>query len=351
MVNNLLSIVLVIILSLFVVLSLLFLFMLVTKRMQNRMRQQIEQQKEKLRANVFDYLYRQNSVILEQNWNGHQWKAMEELFKDFADVVQGDEVQEKITLFAETHFSDVYKRNLLKHRWSIRMNCLYAVEDFHMKGMVPFLLSTFQKRKLSQEERRQLLKILVRLHTNQWEEFLKEPNWRLSEFMYRSLFGVMTEEQFQVMVTRFEELPEYIQLPVLDMIGIDGKREYLSFLEDLLIPSIGEKKIRILKALNELGYSKILERMGKLHTQESAWEERLMISKLLGRTNRKESLSFLTELLSDPNFDVRNNAAKSIIAIDGGEEYLRQVQETSPDRFARDMAEEWLLKGGIVHGL
>lgn len=351
MVMDILSIVLIIILTLFIVLSLLLLFMLVVKRVQNRRRQKIEQYKEELRATVFEYLYRENSFILEQEWKGLRFKAIEELFSDFADVVQGDEVQERITVFAETHFSEVYKRNLLHHRWSIRMNSLYAIEDFQMKGIVPFLLTTFQRRNLSQEERRQLLKILVRLQTSQWEELLKESNWRLSEFMYRSLLGVMTEEQFQRMITLFEDLPEYIQLPVLDMIGIEGKREFASTLEDNLTTSKGEKKIRILKAMNELGYTKILDRLEQVHTSESTWEERLMVSKLLGRTNQKESFSILTELLSDPNFDVRNNAAKSILAIEGGADYLRQVQETSTDRFARDMAEEWLHKGGKVHGL
>ncbi len=350
MVNNLLYIVLVIILSFFIVLSVLFLYMIVTKLMQNRLREKNEQNKEELRAKVFEFLYRRSNVILEQEWKGQQRKAMEELFSDFADVVQGDEVQERIALFAETHFSEVYKRNLLHYRWSIRMNSLYAIEDFHMKGMVPFLLGTFQSRKLSVEERRQLLKILVCFQATQWEDLLREPQWRLSEFMYRSLLGVMTEGQFHTMVTRLKEFPEYIQLPVLDMIGIDGKREYLAFLEAQLDSASGEKKIRILKAMNELGYSGILKRMEQVHSPKNTWEERLMLSKLLGRTNLKESFSILTEFLSDSNFDVRNNAAKSIMAIEGGADLLRQVYETSPDRYARDMAEEWLYKGGERRG-
>ncbi|NLP52920.1 HEAT repeat domain-containing protein [Bacillus sp. RO1] len=351
MINSLVTIVLLIILSFFILLSILFFYMLVTKIMQNSLRQKIDQHKEELRAKVFEYLYRQNQAILEQEWNGKQWKAMEELFSDFADVVQGDEVQERITLFANTHFIEKYKRNLLHRRWSIRMNTLYAIEDFHLKSMVPYLLDTYEQRSLSQEERRQLLKILVRFQTNHWEDLLKEPKWLLSEFMYRSLLGVMTERQFQTMVTRFDAFPEYIQFPVLDMIGIQGKREFLPFLEDLLRNSSGEKKIRILKAMNELGYSKILEWMEHVGFPESTWEERLMLSKLLGRTNHKESLFILTELLSDKSYDVRNNAAKSILSIQGGADHLHQVLETSPDRFARDMAEEWLQKGGQIRGL
>ncbi|TYS67512.1 HEAT repeat domain-containing protein [Sutcliffiella horikoshii] len=350
MISSVVSIVLVIILSFFILLSILFIYMLVTKLMQNSLRQKIDQHKEELRAKVFEYLYRQNQDILEQEWSGNQWKAMEELFSDFADVVQGDEVQERITHFANTHFMEKYKRNLLHRRWSIRMNSLYAIEDFQLKSMVPYLLNTYEKRTLSQEERRQLLKILVRFQTNHWEELVIEPNWRLSEFMYRSLLGVMTERQFQAMVTNFDAFPEYIQLPVLDMIGIEGKREFLPFLEDLLRISSGEKKIRILKALNELGYSKVLEWMGHVDLKESSWEERLMLSKLLGRTNRKESLLILTEFLSDTNYDVRNNAAKSILSIEGGAYHLHQVLETSSDRFARDMAEEWLQKGGQIRG-
>ncbi|WP_404448520.1 HEAT repeat domain-containing protein [Sutcliffiella horikoshii] len=350
LINSLVSIVLVIIFSFFILLSILFIYMLVTKLIQNNHRQKIDQHKEELRAKVFEYLYRQNQDILEQDWKGKQWKAMEELFSDFADVVQGDEVQERITLFANTHFMEKYKRNLIHRRWSIRMNSLYAIEDFHLKSMVPYLLNIYEKRSLTQEERRQLLKILVRFQTNHWGELLKEPKWRLSEFMYRSLLGVMTESQFQVMVTNFDDFPEYIQLPVLDMIGIEGKREFFPFLENLLRISSGEKKIRILKAMNELGYSKIMEWMEHVDFKESSWEERLMLSKLLGRTNHRESLLILTELLSDTHYDVRNNAAKSILSIKGGADLLYQVLETSEDRFARDMADEWLQRGGQIRG-
>lgn len=351
LINSLVSIVLVIILSFFIVLSILFIYMLFTKLMQNSLRQKIDQHKEELRTKVFEYLYRQNQDILEKEWSGKRWKAMEELFSDFADVVQGDEVQERITLFANTHFMEKYKRNLLHRRWSIRMNSLYAIEDFQLTNMVPYLLNTYEQKNISQEERRQLLKILVRFQTTHWEDLVKEPKWSLSEFMYRSLLGVMTERQFQKMVISFDSFPENIQLPVLDMIGIEGKREYLSFLENLLRISSGEKKIRILKALNELGYSKILEWINQIDFVENTWEERLMLSKLLGRTNSKDSLFILTELLSDTNYDVRNNAAKSILSIGGGADHLHQVLETSTDRFARDMAEEWLQRGGQIRGV
>lgn len=348
MVNSLISVVIMIILSLFTVQSVLFIYMLLSKLLQNSYRQKMDGFKEELREKVFRYLYRKDNTILEQAWSRMELKALEELFSDFADVVQGDEVEERITIFSETHFSELYKRNLLHRRWSIRMNSLYALEDFQMRGMVPFLLGPYQSRKLSLEERRQLLKILVRFQTSQWEDLLKDPEWRLSEFMYRSLFGVMTESQFHTMVSCLKEYPEYIQLPVVDMIGIDGKREYLGYLEEKLNSASGEMKIRMLKAMNELGYSGILKQMDQVYSPESTWEERLMLSKLLGRTNLSESFSLLMEFLSDTNFDVRNNAAKSILAIDGGTELLRHVYETSTDPYARDMAEEWLYKGGEV---
>ncbi|CAG9622510.1 HEAT repeat domain-containing protein [Sutcliffiella rhizosphaerae] len=350
MVTNLLGTVLVVIIIFFICLSILFIYLIGIKLYQNKQRIQIDAFKEKYRSNMFDYLYRGDNTFLEKQLDGLHEKSLKELLSDFADVVQGEEVEERISAFAEQHFQKYYQKSLFHHRWSIRMNALYEIEDFHVKAMVPFLLQEYQKRTLTHEEKMQLIKVLVKFHVEDWETLIIRPDWRLSEFMYRSLLGGMDEGQFQEMVNQYDTFPNYIQLPVIDMIGITGAREFLPFLEQQLLTASAEKKIRILKALNELGYSQILQSYAEVYEPNGSWEERLMLSKLLGKTNLKESLQILGEFINDGNFDVRNHAAKSMLDIQGGVAYLRNIYETTSDRYAKDMAEEWLQRGGYLDG-
>ena len=110
------------------------------------------------------------------------------------------------------------------------MNALYAIEDFGLTTLTDQLVEMYEK-KIVQRLKNQILKILVKLNRPEFVIYMTNASKPLSEFMYRSLFGTMNSEQFQQFINKFEDLQEEIQLPLIDMVGINHKLEYIDFLK------------------------------------------------------------------------------------------------------------------------
>ncbi|WP_223700484.1 HEAT repeat domain-containing protein [Sutcliffiella deserti] len=334
-----------IIIGFFILLSILFLYLVFSKLIYNSRRISIENYKDELRDKLFQYLYKGDNTLDNLFLNANKYLAMEELLSNFTDVVDGEEIKGRIEEIAEKYFAGKYRKALKHRRWSIRMNALYAIKDFRMTSMLPDIFAYYKKRNLSPAEESQILKIFIIFQIPGVVEYMTKRNKPLSEFVYRSLIGTMSETQFENFIIKYEELPNYLQLPILDMIGIKQKREYDSFLIAQLSSISKEIRIRTLKALNELGQPLALEILSP-HIIAVAWQERMMAAKLLGNTKDESALVKLATLLQDDHFSVRSNAAQAILKIRSGKEFLWNFYQTTEDRYAKDMAREWLERGG-----
>lgn len=80
----------------------------------------------------------------------------------------------------------------------------------------------------------------------------------------------------------------------------------------------------------------------KQHLCSSHWQERLMAARLAGKCREERLLPLLYERLSDRSFVVRSEAAAAIARLPGGRTALRAAARTASDRYARDMARQWL---------
>jgi len=79
----------------------------------------------------------------------------------FSAAVQGDEILNNITLYAEKVFTPKYKKELHHSRWSVRMNALYAIEDFGLTTLTHQLVEMYEKKNSTAAEKNQILKIYV----------------------------------------------------------------------------------------------------------------------------------------------------------------------------------------------
>ncbi|MBM7702483.1 HEAT repeat domain-containing protein [Metabacillus iocasae] len=344
MVNEM-SIVLTVMMSLFLLLVILFFYLITVKAFKNRQQMTINNYKDTLRDQLFRYLYEEDNAFIEKQWSPQEMIAIEELLSDYADVVDGNLPKNRIRLYAEKHFTRKYEKALYHRRWSIRMNALYEIEDFYMHGMIAPVLAFYEKRSLTIAEESQVLKILIAFRYPMFAKYIIQTQNVLSQSLYRSLFGRMNKEQFQQCIDMYKDFEEELQLCLIDMIGIQHKLEFASFVESLLSSSSQEHRIRALKALNELSYPIQLPVITP-HLTADAWQERMMAAKLLGKTKEQEALKLLTTLIQDSHFSVRSNAAQAMLLIRGGKESLFEFYQTTNDRYAKDMAQEWLEKGG-----
>lgn len=332
-------------LVLFALLIGFFLYLVIKKARVNCKREEVENYKESIQESFIQYMYLQDENLKITPKNDVQTTAVEELLLALVKVVNGEEILHFIQRYAERELSALYRKQLRHRRWSVRMNTLYAIEGLHMVNLLDDVRKVMEKKQITVAEESQILKILVRFHDPHYEQYLFNEHYKRSEFTYRSLLSMMNDEQFEKFIVRFNEHMEEVQLATIDIIGINRNLEQLPFLEKQLHSTSDETRIRSLKALNELSYVSDTSRLLR-HIKSDLWEERMMAAKLLSKAQGEEAIMWLEVLLNDRHFLVRSNAARSITQLPNGYERLRRISNTTTDLFARDMANEWLEKGG-----
>jgi hypothetical protein len=326
-------------------LSLLFLYLTIRKAIENNIRNKIDAYKEENRDHVFRFLYKGEMSRHLLPDNQIKYVAIEELLNEFANVVEGEELENRMGSFAEMYFLNRYKKNLSHRRWSIRMNVLYNIESFRMEKLLDDVVNLYTTGKnLSEAEAVQILKIMVKFDHPELFNHLISNKHDFSEFVYRLLFSNMTDETLDVFLENFYKLPDKLKLTIIDIVGIENRHECSLLLKAQLIDEKDEIRIRSLKALSHLSTPLTKEEL-KRHLISENYEERIIALKVCASVRKKEYIPLIIERMSDAMFVVRQQAGQAIYRYPNGIELLREILLQSNDKFARDMALEWLEKG------
>ncbi|KAA0548138.1 HEAT repeat domain-containing protein [Bacillus sp. BGMRC 2118] len=338
-----------IILFFLVWLFILFIYLTTRKALENSRHRKIEHYKEKYREVLFQYLYKGQKSKLLMPDNTIKYAALEELLSDFANVTQGGDLQQRMTTYAEKYFWEEYTKKLSHRRWSVRMNVLYNIEAFQMIKFRDKLGEIFEnKRKISEPEEIQLIKLLTKFDHPKLYEYIISSSRIYPDFIYRMLFSEMSETTFNYFLTKFQDLPNFIKNTIIDVLGIQNRLEYGEFLTKQLKQPDDELRIRTLKALAHILYPIPITEIEK-HSNSSLFEERIMTLKICAAVRRNEYIPLLISKMSDPIFAVRKQAGYSISRYPNANEIFQEILDTSDDAFAKDMAKEWLERG-IDHG-
>ncbi|AUI35988.1 hypothetical protein CWI35_05020 [[Bacillus] caldolyticus] len=325
--------------ALFAVLIVLFLYLVVRKWRENRRQARLRAYKERHRLWLLRYLLGEEEQMLLPA-SPLEREAMMELLDHFASLLNGEQVQERIRTLAEMHFQGWLHRRLSSRHWSERMNALFLIEDLQVKAMLPEMERLYRSNRVTKGEAAKLLAIFAQFDYSPVIAYVLEPKYKLTEFSYRVIFGHMSERLLRQVEQRFDELTRAGKCAFVDMIGI-RRREERSFLLELLASDESELRVRALKAMAEIGMPLEAERL-KQHLCSSHWQERLMAARLAGKCREERLLPLLYERLSDRSFVVRSEAAAAIARLPGGRTALRAAARTASDRYARDMARQWL---------
>ncbi|XXM70886.1 HEAT repeat domain-containing protein [Lysinibacillus sphaericus] len=324
----------------------LFGYLVITKLVESDRRARVEKVKEEYRLPLFQYLNHEAGEEVLSLESPLHIKAFIELTGGFAKVLGGDEINERIRGFAETHFGPYIRSRLTHRRWSMRMNALYWIEEFDMKNMFKELDQLYRSRKLTKSEEIQLLKIYIRNEDETVMGKMINPRHPLTEFDYSLLFASFKEEHFDRFIRMFDELTAEMRYALIDSVGVRGRQGDSLFLERLLDASEVEIRIRALKAMVEMEYFLVPSALIK-HLLSASWQERLMAIKACEYIRSHELLPYLEDLMSDQSFYVRSQAAKSLLRLEAGKEVLKQVAASNEDHYARNMAEQWLERGSV----
>ncbi|GGM18854.1 hypothetical protein GCM10011351_00800 [Paraliobacillus quinghaiensis] len=338
------------VLMIFVVtlLTVLLGYLLIRKARENKVRKRINNYKEKYRVPVYDYLSSGEVTRLIEPIGKDRKLAIEELLRDFSDILEGEETRLNLSNYAERHLSELYRENLTSRQWSNRMNTLYYIEDFYMKN----LEADVQKEILdnlasSKDEIIQSLCVLARFNSPKFKEYIELKHEELLEFDLRNILRRVEEEQLDYLIDRFENYSLNLQCAILERISQLKNLEYVTFLESTFEKNSGEVKLRALKTLANLGYVEDITRYMPL-CDSPVWQERMLVAKLFKMLQDNRTISCLKKLLHDEYWWVRQQAGDTIASFPNGNEILIEVIEQSQDNYAKDMAREWLNKGVLT---
>lgn len=333
-------------LGMFFVLLSLFIYLIILKYVHNETRKKIDYLKEAYRLDMFHFLQSGQEGSLQPDGSQEKFIALIELLNEYANVLDSDDVKSRISDFAKEHLTTYIKRELKKRRWSLRMNALYAIEDFYMDHLLGLLHELYEKKNVTSSEKFQMLTLFARFEDKKVVGYVKTVDPSISNFTLFTILSLMREKYFDVLVKDFDELPKRTQYIVIETIGNKQYYHHHSLLQRVLEDKDEEMRIRTLKAYANTGVA-IDDSLLNTFFHSSSWQIRMMAVKVAGVRRSASYLEKLVYLLSDREYVVRSEAAKAILQFKGGLNVLRKVISDSNDEFAKDMAREWIEKESV----
>ncbi|WP_226669511.1 HEAT repeat domain-containing protein [Metabacillus litoralis] len=327
-------------LVLFFILLSLFIYLMIEKYINNQSRKKINELKETYRLDMFHFLQTGKDDELSPVGSSEKFIAFLELLSEYANVLDSMDVKQKISEYAKKYFTNHIKKELKKRRWSLRMNALYMIEDFHMDHLNSSLHELYNKKNLTIAEKAQILRMFAKFNDNRLTSYLQKSDPGLSDFSILTILSIMNEDNFEILVEDFVNLDKRTQFMIIDTIGKEQLIQYHPLLAKLLESNEEEMRIRALKAYSNMGAPIDKTQLAEFFSFES-WQVRMMAAKVAGTQKLTNYKGKLIELLSDQEYVVRAEAAKAIIQFKDGFDILKQVIDETEDDFARDMALEW----------
>ncbi|WP_052948810.1 HEAT repeat domain-containing protein [Mesobacillus campisalis] len=277
----------------------------------------------------------------------------EVLEEEFARRLKNEHLLLKnIQPFIRKHFLASYRKRLKHSRPEVRMKSMVYIGLFHLTELEKEINSLLNRKEISKQEKYQVYFTLASLSSRQVLEMLQSGEGELPLFVRRGIMEIfLAESDASPVIREFYLYPLEIQECILDVLQNMHVRneEYLNLLEELIQDEVImsqaeylELRIRIWKGVASFGYfpktSLILDSV----PCAKAVPERIMLARSMGSIRSKEFLPYLETMLGDSSYLVRNESAKSIIKYPEGMKSLNRIAAYHPDRFARDIAGEWL---------
>ncbi|WP_172256431.1 HEAT repeat domain-containing protein [Saccharibacillus deserti] len=293
----------------------------------------------------------ERSRRLEMSGEGLRREALEEALLSRLALSASHTERERIYAFAADYFAEEYKYLLGRRRWGDRMNVLLHIEKFRMTGLKDRLierLGLLENGPKSDDEWFLLVRTLASLQAQETSDYFDIAAERFSELQLMQVLVALQGERLEELVRRFESLPIRVRRCLLDTLRLGNVRtiEVLELLERSMRSEDRETRIRALKALANFGYmtpeaADVLEE--RLSQGEAIiWPERMMQARLAGAVRQDRFAPHLENLMADPAYEVRREAAASLSNYRNGLERIGRIAQEHPDRFARDMAVETL---------
>lgn len=224
------------------------------------------------------------------------------------------------------------------------MNALLHIEAFWMESLKEDIQLLIERNRITKEEKIKGLSFLAQIQHEGIFGLLTEDHKDLSYLEYRNILSKLKDKSFEQFLLGYHSCQLPLKYAIIDLVGLKKNLSYLPFAETVFSISSGEERVRALKALASIGYTRKVEHFLPL-LKSVNWEERMLAARLAGEMKCHEAINELVQLLQDPFWWVRSQAGQSITLFPEGKRILEEVISSNSDPFAKDMAWEWINKG------
>ncbi|WP_271853242.1 HEAT repeat domain-containing protein [Planococcus maritimus] len=313
------------------------------KQRTNRKESSVDRQYDDLTDAFSSYMIDQGDRRFLQQLDASPDKqtVLERLLNHYVAVTKTGPTSDEITALAEQYLAQRYAKLLKQRNWAMRMNTLYFIEDFRMASLIPQLKEKLQKHSKLDQETQQLIRTLASLNEPvaiaALAEFPEAP-----ARLYIDVFKRLDE------LTKLDELDAALDASAspalkhaaISYIGMAGIMLFLPRVEKELENENPEMRIQALKALLHLQYMNDPGSLTPFFSSDS-WQERMFASQIAGALQLSRYKERLSELLGDSVWWVRYSAAEALTQFSDGDILLSHLSTNHPDRYARDMANQW----------
>lgn len=330
--------------SLFLGQLLLLLILAWRKQQSNKREAAINSQYDALTDSFSSYMMDPSDerFIEELKASPYQLVVLERLLNHYVSVTKAGADSPPVSRLSEEFLSKRYMKMLKRGNWAMRMNTLYFIEDFRMESLVPQLKEKLAKSSRLDQETQQLIRTLASLNeTVAIEVLAKHPD--APARLYIDVFKRLDE------LTKLDELNaalneendnQTLKHSAISYIGMAGMTLFLPRIEEELQHPEMEMRIQALKAILHLQYMNSPSALAPFF-QSAAWPERMFAAQIAGKLQLSRYKETLGELLGDPVWWVRYSSAEALTQFSEGDIVLTHFAESHPDRYARDMANQW----------
>ncbi|MBD7984927.1 hypothetical protein H9649_10050 [Sporosarcina sp. Sa2YVA2] len=296
---------LVIVVGLLIALLVMTVYMMIGRARENRRQVVTTAYLERNQEDWYDYLC-VDGIPREEliPKNTAELKALEELFRSLVHNIKSEEIDKRISAFANRCLGNFYRDALRKGNWGERVNALSRIRDFGIDSLAKECREMLARKTVSKEEFFLLLLIDMKFNPETFSERHIGNLDKLSSKDTKELLFSMSDLLFDQIVETIDHLPARTQYAVVDVIGMKLNASRSDKLEQLFSSSDNELRIRILRAFN------LLERLPADEVliaaiESDRWQERLQAARLFHLLPAHSAVEYSKILADDEHYLIR----------------------------------------------
>lgn len=225
-----------------------------------------------------------------------------------------------------------------------RLDALQQIEYYRIHALLPTVSTLHHMHELTMGEEKLRFNIWASLNEISVAERIRQTTVHLSNFEWLTILSKLNESSRTQLMQHIETYDETELILLLDAITFYSWSQYPEVIEyAFTYPIHSELFLRGIKAATETKFvisSDIVLRS----LQAENWETRFLMLRYVHSGPYMDFFPFVRDRLRDSVFLVRKEAAVALHDTEEGRAILTEVKETSDDRFAREIAKEWLFE-------